>query len=118
MDFDLAAEFGIDLIGKLMPLHGGDVININIPPLSQGRPKGLRVVPQATSGFHEYYVPQKAGGGETVFQLAGGDHRREDLPADASSLVEGYITLTALLSDMTDHAKTTALARRLTDVNV
>ncbi len=67
IDFDKAAEYGVGVLGKLLPLHPGDVMNINIPLLSRGRPKGLRVVPQATSGFHEYYIPHKNGGSETRF---------------------------------------------------
>jgi 5'-nucleotidase len=108
-DFDKAAEYGIKVLKKLLPLSSGDVMNINIPLLSRGRPKGVRVVPQATSGFHEYYVSQTNERSEIVFQLAGGAHREEKSPADTTSLVEGFITVTPLRPDMTDHEKTTAL---------
>ena len=115
MDFDKAAEYGFEVLKKLLPLHSGDVININIPMLSRGEPRGIRVVPQATSGFHEYYIPQRNGGSETVFQLAGGDHRDEKAPADTTALAEGFITVTPLLPDMTDHQKTDALRARLNE---
>jgi 5'-nucleotidase len=111
-DFDEAAEHGIAVLRKLMPLHAGDVMNINIPLLSRGRPRGIRVVPQATSGFHEYYIPHKSGQSELVFQLAGGAHREEKAPADTTSLADGFITVTALRPDMTDHEKTAALRAR------
>jgi 5'-nucleotidase len=112
IDFDKAAEYGVGVLGRLLPLQPGDVMNINIPLLSRGRPKGLRVVPQATSGFHEYYIPHQNGGPKLAFQLAGGMHREEKAPADTTSLAEGYITVTALKADMTDHEKTAALRRR------
>lgn len=112
MDFDRAAEYGVAVLRKLMPLRSGDVMNVNVPLLSRGQPKGVRVVPQATSGFYEYYVPQKDGESETVFQLAGGFHRDEEAPSDTTSLVEGFITVTPLLPDMTDHTKTRALKKR------
>jgi len=112
MDFEKAAEYGFDVLKKLLPLHGGDVININIPLLSRGEPRGIRVVPQATSGFHEYYIPQSSGQSETVFQLAGGNYRDEKAPADTTALAEGFITVTPLLPDMTDHEKTAALKAR------
>jgi 5'-nucleotidase len=115
MDFDEAADHGIAILEQLMPIAKGDVININIPRLSQGQPKGLRVVPQATGGFHEYYIPQKNGDTETVFQLAGGNHRPEENPTDTTTLVKGYITVTPLRADMTDHDKTQALKARLGD---
>jgi len=105
MDFETAATYCAQILRKLMPLKSGDVININIPLLSKGRPKGIRVVPQSTSGFHEYYIPQKNGQSQTVFQLAGGPHRTEEVPADTTSLVEGFITVTPLVPDMTNHQK-------------
>jgi 5'-nucleotidase len=95
-----------------MPLQKGDVMNVNIPPLSRGEPRGVRVVPQATSGFHEYYVPQKNGKSETLFQLAGGGHRQEETPTDTTALEQGFITITPLLPDMTDHEKARALKTR------
>lgn len=112
MDFDRAADYGFDVLKKLLPLHSGDVININIPMLSRGEPRGVCVVPQATSGFHEYYIPQRNGQSEILFQLAGGDHREEKAPADTTALAEGFITVTPLLPDMTDHQKTAALRAR------
>jgi 5'-nucleotidase len=111
-DFDQAAEYGVGVLGKLLPLQVGDVMNINIPLLSHGRPKGVRVVPQATSGFYERYIPHKNGRSETVFQLAGGAHRQEKAPADTTALAEGFITVTPLRADMTDHEKIAALRSR------
>ncbi|MBN1362225.1 MAG: 5'/3'-nucleotidase SurE [Sedimentisphaerales bacterium] len=116
MDFDRAAELGVSLLAKLLPLQSGDVININIPRLSLGTPKGLRVVPQATGGFHEYYIPTKNGRAGTFYQLAGGGHRPEAAPADTTALAEGFITVTALLADMTNHAKTLALKSQLDSI--
>jgi len=133
MDFEKAAVYCVKVLQKLIPLRlgeptprrvpvksgpstgfgrlttgllrAGDVININIPLLSRGEPKGIRVVPQSTSGFHEYYIPQKNGQSQTVFQLAGGPHRTEEVPADTTSLAEGFITVTPLVPDMTNHQK-------------
>jgi 5'-nucleotidase len=111
-DFDKAADHGITVLRKLLPLHSGDVMNINIPLLSRGEPKGVRIVPQATSGFHEYYIPHINELSEVVFRLAGGAHREEQAPADTTSLADGFITVTPLLPDMTDHNKTLALRAR------
>ena len=110
-EFESAAEYCSKILKKLMPVKAGEVINVNIPLLSQGRPKGVKVVPQSTGGFHEYYISQTNEHGQTVFQLAGGDHRDEDGPTDIISLVDGFITITALASDMTDHKKTRRLKK-------
>jgi 5'-nucleotidase len=106
MDFESAAGYCAKILKKLMPVKSGEVININIPQLSKGEPKGIRVVPQSSKGFDEHYIPQKNEQGQTVFQLAGGVHRADDTPTDTTSLVEGFITITALVPDMTNHEKT------------
>jgi 5'-nucleotidase len=113
MDFEKAAEYCVDILEKLMPVKAGDVINVNIPQLSKGRPKGVRVVPQSSTGFDEYYIAQKNEQGQTVFQLAGDLHRVDGTPTDTTSLEEGFITITALAPDMTDHEKTSELQSRL-----
>jgi 5'-nucleotidase len=109
LDFEAAAKYCTDILKKLMPIAPGDVININIPLLSKGKPKGIRVVPQSTEGFDEYYVRRRNEQGQTVFQLAGGTHRHEENPTDTTSLADGYITITALATGMTDHVKTARL---------
>jgi 5'-nucleotidase len=109
LDFEDAAKYCAEILKKLMPIASGDIININVPLLSKGKPKGIRVVPQSTEGFDEYYVRQQDEQGQTVFQLAGGTHRHEEDPTDTTSLVDGYITITALATGMTDHAKTRRL---------
>jgi 5'-nucleotidase len=106
MDFEKAAHHCAKILKKLMPVTKGDMININIPELSKGEPKGVRVVPQSSKGFDEYYIRQKNEQGQTVFQLAGNGHRIDGTPTDTTSLEEGYITVTALAPDMTDHPKT------------
>ena len=109
MDSEKAAGYCAKILKKLMPLKSGEVININIPQLSKGEPKGMRVVPQSTEGFHEHYIRQKNEQGQTTFQLAGGSHRAEQNPTDTTSLADGFITITALASDMTNHEKTRQL---------
>ncbi len=111
MDFEDAAKYCAEILKKLMPITAGDVININVPLLSKEKPKGIRVVPQSTEGFDEYYVRQENEQGQTVFQLAGGTHRHEENPTDTTSLVDGYITITAFAPGMTDHAKTARLQK-------
>ncbi len=109
MDFEKAAHYCAKILKKLMPIKIGNVININIPQLSKGEPKGVRVVPQSSKGFNEYYVRQKNEQGQTVFQLAGNSHRLDEAATDTTSLEAGFITITALAQDMTDHHKTSEL---------
>jgi 5'-nucleotidase len=110
-DFEKAARCCADILTKLLPLQPGDVINVNIPQLSKGEPKGIKVVPQSTEQFHEYYLQQQNEQGQTVYKLAGGRHRDENPPTDTTSLAEGFITITALAPGMTDHNRTAQLQK-------
>jgi 5'-nucleotidase len=118
MDFEKAAGYCAKILQQLMPLEVGDVININIPLLSKGQPKGIKVVPQSTSGFHEYYIPQQNEQSQIIYRLAGGTHREEENPADTTALAEGFITITALAADMTDHERTNELCYKLGDIEI
>ncbi len=106
MDFPAAAKYSIDCLAKLMPVKVGSVININIPHLSKGKPKGIRIVPQSKTGFDESYSRRKNSEGQTEFLLAGNYHIVDGTETDTTSLEEGFITITALTPDMTDHKKT------------
>jgi 5'-nucleotidase len=111
-DFEAAAEYGFDVIQKLLPLRVHSVININIPMLSMGKPKGVRVVGQSTSGYHEHYTIRKNEHGQTFYQLDGGRHRDDHAAfTDVTALIEGFITLTCLHFDMTDYEKNLKLER-------
>ncbi|MHC4221118.1 MAG: 5'/3'-nucleotidase SurE [Planctomycetota bacterium] len=109
MDFKTAAKYCANILKKLLPIKSREVININIPSLSSGKPKGIKAVPQSTRGFDESYVLKKNEQGQTVFQLTGGRHRTEEDVTDTIALVDGYITITALSPGMTDEAKTDEL---------
>ncbi|MHC4757646.1 MAG: 5'/3'-nucleotidase SurE [Planctomycetota bacterium] len=111
MDYDKAARYCTKILNKLIPIKKGDVININIPLLSKAEPKGIQIVPQSCKGFYEYFIPQKNEQGQTVFQLAGRPHLVEESLTDIIALEEGYITITALASDMTNYNKTELLKK-------
>jgi 5'-nucleotidase len=111
-DVEAAADYGFEVIRQLLPLHAGDVININVPSLAKGNPKGIVVVPQSIGGFQENFTISESSVGQMVFEYTGGRHREPHvMPADTSSLREGYITVTALHFDMTNYERNKSLAR-------
>ncbi len=110
-DFDRAAAYCMDVLEQLMPVPNGGVINLNIPQLSRGAPKGVRAVPQCNKAFDEYYIALKDELGRDTFQLAGAPRPNEGPPTDISSLLEGFITVTALGPGRTDHRRTEHLSR-------
>ncbi len=110
-DVEKAATYGFAIIEQLLPLRAGDVININIPTLSKGNPKGIVVVPQSTGGLEENFRLQDNKQGQMIFEYLGGRHRDPTVtPADTTSLMDGYITLTALHFDMTNHERNKSLS--------
>lgn len=118
MDYTAAAGLCMQVLKELMPIKPGAVVNINIPLLSQGRPKGIKVVPQSNKAFDEYYIPKTAENGQTVFQLAGGPHPFDNAATDTVALLEGYISVTALAPDMTDYKKTKHIRKRLSGLRL
>lgn len=106
LDLDKAAKYGVSVIKQLLPIGSGNVLNVNIPRLSMGVPRGIKVVSQSTSGFEESYTANEDRHGHTVYQLTGGSHRDKDRDdIDTTSLSDGFITVTALHFDMTDHKR-------------
>lgn len=105
-DFERAADYCRQVLTKLLPIEAGGVINVNIPQLSKGEPKGIRVVPHANTGFDEKYVSQTSELGQTVYQLTGVSHVNDGSPNDIAILEDGFITITALSQDMTNHERT------------
>jgi 5'-nucleotidase len=110
-DFTSAAKYCVETLKKLLPVNPGDVMNVNIPRLSMGKPKSVKVVPQSTQGFHDHYIRRKSEQGQIVYMLAGGKHNDEQANeiTDTIALYDGYITVTALHYDMTDHQRTNKL---------
>ncbi|MBE0535792.1 MAG: 5'/3'-nucleotidase SurE [Phycisphaerae bacterium] len=111
-DIETASDYGFQVIRQLLPLHPGDVVNINVPSLTDGNPKGIVVVPQSIGGFEENFTISQSHVGQIVFEYAGGRHRDPHVtPADTSSLRLGYITVTALHFDMTHYERNKLLAK-------
>ena len=111
MDYDTAAGYCTHILKKLMPIKTGALVNINIPLLSSGKPRGIKVVPQSNKAFDEYYEPRIDEKGRTVYQLAGGPDPFDDPSTDMMALMEGYISVTALAPDVTDYDRTKKLKK-------
>ncbi|HOT73663.1 MAG TPA: 5'/3'-nucleotidase SurE [Anaerohalosphaeraceae bacterium] len=105
MNYEAAADYALEVLTRILPLSAGQVVNLNIPRLSEGRPKGVLVVPQSTHGFEESYHIDEDANGQGVYRLKGGPHRdphAEEPATDTQALAAGFITLTGLRLDLTD----------------
>jgi 5'-nucleotidase len=112
---DQAADLAIETIRQILPVQRREVISINIPRLSSGKPKGIKVVPQSTSGFEEFYEVVDEQEGLGVYRLTGGSHRDKHDEAnytDTVAIAAGYITLTSLRLDLTEPAGNERLMKK------
>lgn len=102
IDFESAAEYCLKVIENLLPIKTPEVINVNIPMLSKGEPKGVKVVGHSINGYKESYLKNVSKEGQTEYVYMSGKHLDKKSVTDVTALLDGYITVTALHFDMTD----------------
>ena len=115
MDFDAAADLARALLEQLLAdgLGGGSLININIPPLEAGPPKGVRVVPQSRLPWEDYFERVPGPADRQAYWLKGDYLNLEpDADSDFHAVMNGYVTITPLQFDLTHHQELKNLARR------
>jgi len=92
-------------------LAAGDLINVNLPARPEG-PRGVRVARQSTAGLEDTYHRADDASGTEGYRLADEyafRHSPED--TDVAALAEGFVTVTPLHVDMTNHDRLAALSR-------
>ena len=107
-DFVTAAQYCRTILDKLLEsgLKGGELVNVNIPVLSDGNPRGVRVCEQSDADVSDTYIPQDSPEGIKRYRLAEEyDFTNPHVESDVAFLREGYITITPLRTDLTDHAR-------------
>lgn len=106
-DYPRAAKFAGQTIRKILAtgLQPGHVANINIPALKTGEsPRGVKIVHQCTRPWTDTYDRRKDPRGRdyfwnnSVYTLG-----PTDPGTDVAALRDGYITITPLQFDLTDH---------------
>ena len=93
-------------------LGPGHLINVNIPALSSQTPRGVKVIAQSTAAITESYRLEERREGRCIYRL--GQHYEHVAPppeTDVTALAEGYITVTPLQADLTDHQQLESLRR-------
>ncbi len=107
IDFALAAKHCRGVLDGLLalPIGRGDLINVNIPLLKEGNPRGVKVVPQSTAAISESYHRQDEGQ-RMIFRMTDYyEHGPQHAETDVTAMGEGYITVTPLHSDMTNRTR-------------
>ena len=108
VDCDGAARIGRRLVDQLAERYfkPGMLLNVNVPDLSKGPPKGVKVVAQSMKGWREGWQRRSDPRGRAYYWMIG-DREREDVgvDSDVAALAERYVTATPLRFDLTDHAR-------------
>lgn len=107
-DFATASAHARQVIEQILARQPrpGTLFNINIPPLEAGPIRGVRVVPQNVNPYSEPMVKRVDPRGRTYYwhcpPRSGPAHHPD---TDVTLLEEGYITVTPLQFDLTDHRR-------------
>ena len=110
--FEAARVHGAAIVRKLLSVWPKDeagyrlFYNVNFPPVPAANVRGLKVAPQ---GFREHTrfscEPHLSPSGRQFLWIRGGDQHRPTAPGtDAAVNLDGYISVTPMRADLTDHA--------------
>ena len=106
VDFGQAARVALGIVRQLVErgLPGGVAVNVNVPDLSAGPLKGVRVVPQSMKGWRERWDRRRDPRGRTYYWIYGEkDPEDRGIDSDVAALAERYVTVTPLRFDLTAH---------------
>lgn len=114
--FDAARKFGPEVVARLLDAPFGDrtFINVNFPALPAEKVKGIRAVRQ---GFHDYSRGSVVEGRDPRglkyywFGLYAMEHTL-DHGTDLEAIDEGYVSVTPLQLDLTQHSLLSVIGDR------
>jgi 5'-nucleotidase len=108
VDFDGAARIGRRIIDQVIALRPARpvLLNVNVPDLGRGVPRGVRVAPQSMKGWREGWEKRVDPRGRTYYWMIGEEEVEDTgVDSDVSAFAEGYVTVTPLRFDLTDPAR-------------
>ena len=105
-DVQDAAKVARDVIERIIKhkLPKGALLNVNIPSLPSNKIKGIKITRQYAHDFKEAFDKRTDPSGKAYYWLMGTNksiHHEEG--TDISAVNEGYISITPLRYDLTDH---------------
>ena len=115
IDFPAGAAVARQVVEQILASNPkpGSLFNVNLPSADLGPPKGLKVLPQNVAVYQESFVRNVDPRGRTYFWLGAEYGCAEPHPdTDESALQQGYVTLTPLHFDLTDHKMVAAMQGR------
>lgn len=108
-----AAAEGVRVLRKFIAdIEPGDIFNINVPLLENGKSKGIRLVRQAEAMYEEKYFRTSEKDGEITFQIGSENHECSEEGTDRHAIHNGYSTITPLSYYMTHHGTMKRLEKK------
>lgn len=115
--FDAAVEHGAEVVRRLLDKGqwGGTdyhlFYNVNFPPCPAADVKGTQIVRQGMrDGVRFSALPTDAPNGRKFLWMRGGDQQAQCAPGtDAAANLAGYVSVTPMRADLTDHQMLDAL---------
>lgn len=107
-DFNRAAAIARRVLDVLLAtgIAAGTLVNVNIPALKPGRPRGVRVAEQALQMMEDRYSRREGPEGVRQYTLDGWMAKPVgDEETDLHALHEGFVAVTPLHIDLTDRAR-------------
>ncbi len=105
MDFAAAGRIARSIIDRIAAdgFEPGTVYNINIPDLTDGPPRGIRVAPQSTQPMDERIERRSDPYGREYYWLTG-DFKNigDEADTDRHAISKGYVCVTPLHFNLTD----------------
>ena len=119
--FEAARAHGVAVVRRILAFGGWRgpeyhlFYNVNFPPCPAAEVKGTRAVRQGLRpGVHHTVEAQVSPTGRRFLWVRGGDQRKPCAPGtDAEANLDGYISVTPMLADLTHHDTLAALAEAL-----
>ncbi|MGH7845319.1 MAG: 5'/3'-nucleotidase SurE [Candidatus Binatia bacterium] len=104
--FETAAEFTVTLVRRTVDvgLPPNTLLNINVPSVPKNQLKGWRLTRQGKRHYNEQVIERLDPRGRKYYWIGGDDLGfTSDEGTDCVAVTEGYISVTPLQIDMTDH---------------
>jgi 5'-nucleotidase len=104
-DFTYAAKVAAWLapIVAERKLQRGVLLNVNVPAIPEDEIRGVRIVEQGESQWHDSYEQRFDPMGRPYYWLRGEYVRDTDIRSDDRAIEDGYVSLTPIHYRLTDH---------------
>ena len=118
-DVSQAEEYIRQIITEVLDngLPPGVALNVNIPPVTKDKIKGIKIGHQSKGRWEEMMEERKDEKGNIYYWLTGTFKDMEESPeGDTKHLCKNYVTVTPVKIDMTDKASIEPLKQRFENV--